>query len=389
VLIDVTRLLNRALAGRLPTGVDRVGLAYLHHFGHRARMVMRIGGQWFFLNQSDSEGLRAWLLTDAPEKPMHAYWKLLRGCMKRPGEGVRSSLFFNTGHSGLERSDYGKYIVKYNLKPVFFLHDLIPLQYPEYCRPVEADKHEHRLRLMLSLGQGIIVNSRSTLLALREYAASRHVSLPPCAVAPLAPGLTHPLEGDARITPLLDVPYFVMVGTIEPRKNHLLILNLWRELAQELGEGCPRLVLTGQRGWECEQVVDMLERCPALKPVLIQKTACSDSEMKQWLIGARALLFPSFAEGFGMPLVEALLLRVPVLASRLEVFEEIAGSIPDYMHPLDAVSWKRVVLDYTQDASMGRRAQLLRMEGYAPPDWHAHFNVVEEFIERLGEQSSS
>jgi glycosyltransferase involved in cell wall biosynthesis len=61
-------------------------------------------------------------------------------------------------------------------------------------------------------------------------------------------------------------PYFVCIGTIEPRKNHLLLLHLWRHLAETMpAESVPRLVIIGRRGWENEQVVDMLERCPTLK----------------------------------------------------------------------------------------------------------------------------
>ncbi len=382
MLIDVTRLLNRAMAGRLPTGVDRVGLEYLRNFGSHSRMVVRVGGCWRFLRKSDSERVCEFLLGDAPASKWWMYGRLIRGVLGHSDSGVRSAIFMNTGHSGLELSGYGETIKKYALRPIFFLHDLIPIQYPEYCRPGEAEKHRRRVDLMLSLGCGLVVNSKNTLDALTAYAAIAGRNLPPCVVAPLAPGLLVLKDGmDGR---LLDQPYFVMVGTIEPRKNHLLILNLWRELAQTLGARCPRLVLIGQRGWECEQVVDMLERCPALQSVVIERQTCSDTEMRQWLMGARAMLFPSFSEGFGMPLVEALLLRVPILASQLDVFQEIAGDIPEYLHPLDAMSWKTMVLDYMTEFSGRRQSQLQRMAAYAPPDWASHFELVACLLESLG-----
>ena len=100
-------------------------------------------------------------------------------------------------------------------------------------------------------------------------------------------------------------PYFVYVSTIEARKNHLLLLNLWRRLGGEFGDRAPLLVLVGQRGWETENVVDMLERCPALRGLVIEHNTLPDAAMVPLLKGARAVLLPSFAEGFGFPVVEA------------------------------------------------------------------------------------
>ncbi|MGL4410135.1 MAG: glycosyltransferase, partial [Zoogloea sp.] len=241
---------------------------------------------------------------------------------------------------------------------------------------------------MLEAGRGLVLNSRDTQNALLAYAADRGIAPPPSVVAPLAPGMLSSSPEPECVprmiwTPQQVAPYFVMLGTVEPRKNHLLSLNVWCELVQTLGPVCPRLVLIGQRGWECEQVVDMLERCPALKSVLIELPSCPDAELKAWLEGARALLFPSFVEGFGMPLVEALMLRVPVIASRLPVFHEIAGNIPEYLHPLDGPGWKAMVLDYMQADGARRVAQQARMEAYTPPGWDTHFSIVDELVERL------
>jgi hypothetical protein len=57
MLIDVTRLVDRMLQGRLPTGVDRVSLAYVQHFKERSRALIRFAGRWLTFNQSDSQRL--------------------------------------------------------------------------------------------------------------------------------------------------------------------------------------------------------------------------------------------------------------------------------------------------------------------------------------------
>ena len=378
MLIDVTRLVDRGLQGRLPTGVDRVSLAYVRHFQTRSHALIRFAGRWVELSRNDSQQVFDALLDGGTDRA-----GIIRRCV---GRGYaffwhmrRGAILWNTGHSGLDQLDYIRAVRRRALRPLFFLHDLIPITHPEYCRPGEADKHHRRLDVMLSVGRGVLVNSCVTRDELFDYAERRGVAVPPCAVAPLAPaGLPCPSE-QRPLAP----PYFVMLGTIEPRKNHLLLLQMWRHLVEALGENAPRLVVIGQRGWECEQVVDHLDRCDVLRGFVIEKPYCADVELATWLHHSQALLFPTFVEGFGIPLVEALTHGVPVIASDLGVFREIAWDIPDYLDPIDGLGWKRLILEYAKPDSEVRRAQCGRMVGFAAPTWDQHFVVVEELMKEL------
>jgi glycosyltransferase involved in cell wall biosynthesis len=180
-------------------------------------------------------------------------------------------------------------------------------------------------------------------------------------------------------------PYFLMLGTIEPRKNHWFMLHVWRRMVELLGDSAPKLVIVGRRGWECENVIDMLERCHALREHVIERADCSDDELHGWMQHARALLFPAFVEGYGMPLVEALALKTPVLASNLRVFEEIAGDIPDYLDPLDGPAWIERILAYAKVDSKERDAQMKRITHFEEPTWEAHFAHVDRFVETLAQ----
>lgn len=378
ILIDVTRLVGRTLKGRLPTGVDRVDLAYVEHFAARAQALIRFGGRWLTMGDRTSQRVFA-ALQDRTSRARQNLRLAVVSAYLSPGASRDQRVLLNVAHSGLERPDYGARLAAGGWSPVFFLHDLIPITHPEYCRPGEADKHHRRLETMLAHGKGVIVNSAATRRRLESYAAARRLPLPPTVVAPLAP----PVLPSPDSQPPVASPYFVALGTIEPRKNHLLLLQVWRRLAEELGDKAPRLVIIGQRGWECEQVLDLLERCAVLRGVVIECPSCSDTLLSTYLHHARALLFPSFEEGYGLPLIEALAAGVPVLASNLPVFDEIAGAIPDYLDPLDGLGWYRHIVDYCLEDSRARVSQRERMAKFHAPTWGQHFHAADDLIGRL------
>ncbi len=380
ILIDVTRLLDRRMQGRLPTGVDRVSLEYVRHFRERSAALVRFSGQWIELSPSASERVFEALLS-----PKGCYNWLIRRAVTRAfpysvgQQFSKPRYLFNTGHSGLEKPQYTHRLTRSKLKPLFFVHDLIPLTHPEYCRPGESERHKIRINTMLGLGHGVIANSTATLDELTAYAHANSLPVPPAVVALLASARLPVAVTDSP----LDTPYFVMLGTIEPRKNHWLVLQLWRQLIERFGDAAPRLLIIGQRGWECENVVDLLERCEVFKDFVIECPVCSDIELASWLQHSQALLFPSFTEGYGMPLVEALALGVPVIASDLPVFREIAGDIPEYINPLDGKRWGDLIIEYAQKDSQARLNQCQRMSGFLAPTWDEHFDQVEGLMERL------
>lgn len=380
LLIDVSRLLGRASRGRLPTGVDRVCLAHVERFGVRAQAVLQWRGWRRIAPYEASQELFALLRRPDAAFRAQATRVIARACLPPwPSQQGRSRVYFNHGHARLEDAGLAGWLRRTGQRPVYMVHDLIPLTHPEYCRPGEQERHALRLQQLLASAAGVLANSEHTAEGLRRFAQDRQLALPPLQAAPLAPA---DLRAPSTEAPLAR-PYFVVLGTIEPRKNHWLLLHLWRELVTQLGTQAPHLVVIGQRGWECENVVDLLDRCEALRGYVHELPACSDEQLAGWLVHARALLFPSFAEGYGLPLVEALRLGTPAIASPLPAFHEIAGEVPDYVEPLDGPGWMRAIRDYAQPHGTRRAAQIERMAGFATPTWDRHFEQVEALLERL------
>ena len=232
---------------------------------------------------------------------------------------------------------------------------------------------------MAELCAAIVANSDATRVSFEENAPDRR-SVPPIRVIHLG---THEMPaGPACVA--TDDPYFVCIGTIEPRKNHLLLLNLWRRMAERDGPNAvPKLVIVGRRGWENEQVVDMLERSPLLVDCVEEQGRLPDRDMRVLLAGARALLMPSFAEGYGMPVTEALALDVPVVCSNLPALREAGGDVPNYLDPLDGLGWLAAIEDLAHPASAIASAQAGRRRAWRPSGWQEHIAIVLNLLHKL------
>ena len=386
IVIDATRLVRRTLQDLLPTGIDRAGLAYVDHYqGHALAMVVWLS--WAFI-LTPSASRQLWRLLLRPQHtarsrmhPMMLRLVVLRGVLGGLlwPRRIMGHVLLNTSHSGLEQSRYGAMIRRLGLQPVFLIHDLIPITHPEFCRPGERRRHSTRIQTALEHGAGLITNSDATLRQITDHAEQTRMPLPTMVTARLAPGLRRSPPGPRPP----GAPYFVVLGTIEPRKNHYMLLQLWRRLVEQAGTGAPRLMVVGRRGWEIEHVVDLLDRCEPLRSFVIEHPACTDPDLNTYLHHSRALLYPSMAEGYGLPIIEALALGVPVIASNLPVFREVGGEIPEYVDPLDARRWGEVIMDYARPDSALRARQLQRICEFAEPTWSEHFEIVDRLIGNL------
>lgn len=377
-MLDVTRLVWRRWAGRRPTGIDRVCLAYLDRFGAQAQAVVQ--HRWYRRTLDRETSAKLFKLFADPSARFRAGF--ITGALRfgaRSGCPGNGRLYLNIGHTGLDDPGLATWIAKAGVRPIYFVHDLIPITDPEYCRAGEDQRHRSRMRTVLQTAAGVIANSQATIDELSEFARLEGLPCPPAIAAWLG---TTPLPQPAAID-TSERPTFVTVGTIEGRKNHLLLLEIWMRFIRSFGPKAPQLLVIGQRGWESKEAIDLLEESTELNGSVVEISGCDDRALAAHLAGARALLFPSFAEGFGMPLVEALQVGTPVIASNLRVFREIGQGVPDLIDPLDAAAWERAILEYAVEDSAARKAQLERLKRFHAPTWDDHFEKVEAWLAEI------
>lgn len=381
IQFDLSRLISRA-RHPTPTGIDRVDLAYAEALLGAARPVSFTGrlpglGQFGFATTAVARFVAAtaarWAHPDPAGVPLR---HLLTG-IGQPAPLPPGALRLIVAHQLLDRPGVlGRQLRRDGTRLVTFLHDTIPADFPEFCRPGGDLRHRRRLATTATLAAGIIANSEATARALRPHLGA---APPPLLVAPL--GLT---ARPRQAAPASLRPYFLCLGTIEPRKNHRLLLDVWRRLASDLPPAeVPTLVIAGRRGWQNHEVFERLDRCPVVAAHVREVGRVPDADLPALIAGARAVLMPSFAEGYGLPVGEALALGVPVIASDLPAHREVGGAVPDYLDPLDGPGWQAAIIDHARPGSLRRAGQIDRLERWRAPEWRDHFRAVFAFLDAL------
>lgn len=403
-LLDLTRLMSR-LGRQAATGIDRVELAYLDRFlaDHKT------GGPALYALVRLSSAVA---LLDAPATAQVA--RLARGEQPLPAPTLAARLrfrsnparaqaetairklasttlpvgfiglllqrlppdcrYYNVGHSHLNTALF-RALRRRGIRSSVLLHDVIPLDHPEYTRAGIPEVFARKLAAVAGGADRVIHTAQVTRQA-NEAQLRGFGPVPEAVVAPL--GITVADPGSLHL-PALDParPYFVTVGTIEPRKNHMLLLDVWQALGAHLPEDrMPQLVIAGSRGWRNEAVFARLDAAPRH---VIEAPGLDDAALSHLLINARALLFPSLAEGFGLPPLEARALGVPVFVSDLPVLRELLGDTAIYLGTSDVYSWSETIIRaLSAGPHPDAAAAAYRETGMAAagPEWDAHFKLV-------------
>ncbi|MEX5663642.1 glycosyltransferase family 1 protein [Pseudomonas neuropathica] len=190
-------------------------------------------------------------------------------------------------------------------------------------------------------------------------------------------------EADAKVDRgLLDMfqtndPVFLMVSTIEPRKNHAYLLEAF-ELAWATGSKA-RLCIVGKIGWKCDALIERIRQHPELNRRLFMYNSLSDKSLEHAYSHATALVFPSHVEGFGLPLVEAMQRKLPAMASDIPVFREIGG---DYMAYFDLANPQSLSDLVTGMDRTGEFPAALGLEQWRWLSWREASAQLVERIER-------
>jgi glycosyltransferase involved in cell wall biosynthesis len=228
----------------------------------------------------------------------------------------------------------------------FFVHDLLPLQHPEWFTDAGARNYGRWMRCLQAHADGAICSTNAVAEELRgvlRASPDEHARRIAVSWVHLGAdlGATAPTEGlpagfEDLVARLRSRPTVLMVGTIEPRKGHAQALSAFELLWSE-GRAV-NLAIVGNVGWRVEELVQRLRRHAENARRLFWLEGASDEALGRMYALADGVLLASEAEGFGLPLIEAARHGTPLLARDIPVYREIAGEHARFFAGRDARS---------------------------------------------------
>lgn len=399
VVYDYTRLFQ-SLERIHPSGIDRVDINYLSNLFSDDDYIMHgvleisIEGQSYLIKLDDEIALiicnhfsNKWIANSTSDEEFSKSGKNIKNLIiedlnktkflpnikvDRNILGVQrfahDAIYLNCTFINIpDGKQHQRLIAATGLSPVYLIHDLIHIEYPEYSYSDDSgEMHLNRLIAALELNAKIIAISDAVKTKIKEVAeilGYKNINI-----------ITNRSGVENKFllnkNPITEKKnQFVYISTIEPRKNHLMLLNVWREIIATTGDkaSIPKLIIIGRRGWNSQQVFSMLDKSPTMKSYIIEKNNANDKEIINDIKESIAMLFPSFDEGWGLPVVEAMALGTPVICSDIPVLHESSQENGLFISPIDGSKWKEIIL------KASKRELNLTLNEFKPITWESSF----------------
>jgi glycosyltransferase involved in cell wall biosynthesis len=225
---------------------------------------------------------------------------------------------------------------RYGIRLAVFIHDMIPVENAALVERRHAVQFRKWLQETLPIADEILAVSKYSRNALTEFAAAAGWTLPRIEVVRLGGGFSARPMVAGRSKLRLPRPYVLFVSTIEIRKNHGLLVRLWRLLIARHGAAAvPILIFAGQIGWMVDDLLADLAASGYLGGKIQHRPGLSDEALAEAYRGCLFTIFPSLCEGWGLPIAESLAHGKFCVASRRTSIPEVGADLIDYFDPAD------------------------------------------------------
>ena len=276
-----------------------------------------------------------------------------------------------------------------NLVPcasVVTVHDLAFARYPQYFKPANRIYQSLMAKHSAHKADLVVAVSEST-----KQDLVRFFSVPEEKVRVVYPAIDddyRPVDDVAlvhnfRSSHGLPDRYLLYLGTLEPRKNLLTLVEAFAHLRAR-DDDVPQLVIAGAKGWYFDSLIERV-RALGLSQHVTFTGYVSRDEQRLWYAGAELFIYPSVFEGFGLPVAEALACGTPVITSNLSSLPEAGGPVARQVNPTNALELSAAIAEMLDQA--GIRAQA-HVEG---PRWTAKFsraNLAREYVSVYAEAAA-
>ena len=276
------------------------------------------------------------------------------------------------------------------MRIMVLLYDVIPVQRPEWADRGTTRVYRDWYTTVLPLADVVFAISRATATDVTAWCKRDGIRLRnPVRALRLGTGfggsranVATDAETAASIpSSLLNVlqgrPYVLFVSTIEARKNHMLLFRAWRRLSEEMAPGqLPDLVFAGKVGWMVSDLMNQIENSSSLNGRLHVIENLADRELKAVYAGCLFTVFPSFYEGWGLPVSESLAMGKPCISSNATSLPEAGGTLARYFDPTDLNDACRVIRATIEDKAGLSNWQDEIRSSFQPVSWQATASAV-------------
>lgn len=270
------------------------------------------------------------------------------------------------------------------IRRILMCHDTIPLQFPGYFEDPETERRFRKARTTFSSAELVLCNSQATERDLLTALASAGLPQPPTMVIPLPPGIT-PQDIEPQCPAGIPAGEFVLtVGSISRRKNQQMLCDIWSRMAGDPALADVKLVMAGAWGEHSAAIRDRLQHDPNLAGRVIVCSGITDSELAWLYRHCLFTLFPSFYEGWGLPVCESLSFGKLCIASNTSAMPEAGHGLCLHLSPGDSESWHGAIRELLLNPARLTAYEREITSRYRPANWD---QVIERIAGAVQQQS--
>lgn len=342
------------------------------------------------LAQAENKLLRLTSPNSFPEKAIRASFRKVRSVF------LSTEFQLNTrqlDHYKLFHSPYfpiPKVVQQHpTLRSVLTIHDLIPIRFPHFFGNETNHIVEQIVKSLPQSGFAICVSeaTKADFLDYTGFAESQVF------VTPLAadPDIFFPCTDKHLIHNTLqhyqiptEQPYLLSLATLEPRKNTEQVINSFVRLLQQEAVQDLNLVLVGTKGWDFDRIFEAIDHAGQYRSRISVTGYVPDTHLSPLYSGALAFVYPSFAEGFGLPPLEAMQCGLPIITSNTTSLPEVVGTAGITLSPTDGEALCQAMLTVYQNSALRQELSIKSLERAAHFSWKKTIVQTKAIYQAIG-----